>query len=118
MFQKYKIRKNLRHAIRDENMACVVEDYKYTDDAITKTLSVEAPNSKDWMIVARAEAKPCFVGKSMFLGSTDTYSIDVYDPNFTILDKEDCANGKFCEKNTRFARRMFNILLRNYRNGK
>lgn len=118
MFQKYKLRKNLRRAINDENMSGVIEDYEYTNDNVIKTLSVEAQNSKDWVIVAKAKAKPCFIGKSMFLRSTDTYSVDVYDPNFTILDEKDYTNGKFCETNTRFAKRIFNLLLRNYRNGK
>ena len=118
MFQKYKLRKNLRRAIRDENMSGVIEDYEYTNDSVIKTLSVEAQNSKDWVIVAKAKAKPCFVGGSMYLGNSLGFSLDVYDPQFKILDKKDCANGRFCEGDTRFSRRIFNLLLRNYRNGK
>lgn len=118
MFRKHKIKKSLRKAIRNENLSGIIENYEYTQNGIIKTLSVESSDPNDWAIVARANSTTHFVEKIMFLGTSSDYSLDVYDPQHKILDATDLQDGRFSEKNTRFAKNIFEILSRNYRNGK
>ena len=117
-FNRYNIKKGIRKAIREEQRSSILENYEYTTNNVIKTLSFESSNQNDWKIVAKAEAQPQFVGKTMYLVNFYNCSVCVYDPQFKILNEKHSKSGKISEKNTRFAKHVFDILLRNYRNGK